>query len=142
MDWLISAFPAVSFPTVIYKKRHTLLNMARNDRNPKMDKVKSRKMFKKLQRRHKSHSVDGESFGRVVGQTLLSFIRSMATRGLVFFFFCILIKVFTIFIENKRKISINCFLFQYQHQVSTQINKKQVYKHDLGINTQFQKGQI
>ena len=81
------------------KWRYTSLKMARNDRNPKRDNIKSRKKFQKLQRRRNMRqSGDGEeSVGRVIGETLFYFIRSLASRGLVFFFFCILISLYNIY---------------------------------------------
>ena len=92
------SFPLSQAQTVTVRLRYKWLKMARNNRNPKRNAIRSSKKFPKLQRRHKSQSGDGEeSVARVMGWTMLYFIRSMASRGLVFFFFCILISLYNIY---------------------------------------------
>ena len=72
--------------------------MARKDRNIKRDNIKSRKKVLKLLGRHESQSGDGEeNVALVMGKTIFYFVRSMASRGLVFFFFCILISLFNFY---------------------------------------------
>ena len=67
------------------------------DKIQKRDKIK-RKKFAKLSKKNRSREAgDGESLTLIFGNTMFYFVRSLAARGLVFFFLCILITAYNIY---------------------------------------------
>ena len=66
------------------------------DKIQKRDKIK-RKKFAKLSKNKSRDAGDGESLALIFGNTMFYFVRSLAARGLVFFFLCILITAYNIY---------------------------------------------